>query len=103
MRPRQRPLGPGDSRTPARRGKHGLTADEVAFLMSAGCAICGARDRALEIDHDHNRHPGLHADATGCRYCVRGAVCHRCNYVLRLIADDAKIAARMAAYLAGPA
>lgn len=83
---RQRILGPDDSRAPKRRTAHGLTADErdyLAELQGYRCAICGRAGLPLELDHDHRHCP----DATGCRQCVRGLLCGRCNAGLGLIGD----------------
>ena len=94
----QRILGPDDSRAPQRRARHGLTADEVDALIAAqggGCAVCGRRDRPLELDHDHRHCPGT----KGCRQCVRGAVCGRCNRSIWGLGDDIAIARRLVGYL----
>ena len=85
-RPRQRILGPFDSRAPLRRTSHGLTPGEQAALVAAqggACAICGRLGERLQIDHDHRHCPGR----TGCRHCVRGALCPRCNTALGRIGD----------------
>ena len=93
---RQRILGERDSRAPARRTAHGLTADErdaLIALQGGACAICGRTGLRLEVDHDHRCHPG----PTGCRLCVRGALCGRCNTALGRF-GDARIP-RLIAYL----
>lgn len=85
---RQRVLGPDDSRAPQRRTAHGLTADERDYLFDlqgGRCAICGRGGLRLELDHDH-RHCRVR---TGCRQCVRGLLCGRCNAGLGLIGDAA--------------
>jgi Recombination endonuclease VII len=85
-RPRQRILGPTDSRAPVRRTAHGLTADEVdALIASQGgaCAICGRLGQPLQLDHDHRHCLGR----VGCRHCVRGMLCGRCNTALGRIGD----------------
>lgn len=86
-RPRQRPLSPYDSRTPRRRTAHGLTPaeqDRLRTLQGNACAICGRSGVRLTIDHDH-RHC---ATPTGCRLCVRGLLCFRCNTALGQIGDQ---------------
>jgi hypothetical protein len=83
---RQRVLGAWDSRAPARRKAHGLTADErdaLIALQGGLCAICGRAGQRLEVDHDHRHCPG----ATGCRSCVRGGLCGRCNTALGRFGD----------------
>jgi hypothetical protein len=94
---RQRVLGAWDSRAPARRRVHGLTADErdalIAFQGGA-CAICQRPGLRLQVDHDHRHCPG----PTGCRACVRGALCGRCNTALGRFGDA--MIPRLVAYLA---
>lgn len=85
-RPRQRVLGPDDSRAPIRRTQHGLKADERDALTRAQgglCAICKKPSDRLEVDHDHRHCPGTQ----GCRVCVRGLLCHNCNSGLGWIGD----------------
>lgn len=86
-RPRQRVLGPTDSRAPIRRRAHGLTADErdaLAGMQGGLCAICARSGQRLQVDHDHRHCPG----STGCRQCVRGYLCGRCNSALGWIGDN---------------
>jgi hypothetical protein len=83
---RQRVLGAWDSRASARRKAHGLSADErdaLAALQGGRCAICGRIGLRLEIDHDHRHCPGRE----GCRVCIRGALCGRCNTALGRFGD----------------
>ena len=83
---RQRILGPTDSRAPRRRMAHGLTPAEVDALIAlqgGACAICGRAAERLQIDHDHRHCPG----SQGCRHCVRGALCGRCNTGLGRFGD----------------
>jgi hypothetical protein len=97
-RPRQRPLGPFDSRNPIRRRRHGLTSAErdALFALQGGrCAICLAPSNELEVDHDHRCCPG----PEGCRRCVRGLLCPRCNSGLGLITD--RFIDRLIVYLGG--
>lgn len=85
-RPRQRVLGPTDSRAPVRRRAHGLTANEIDALIALQgglCAVCGRAGQRLQIDHDHRHCPGR----IGCRHCVRGMLCPRCNTALGQIGD----------------
>lgn len=77
-RPRQRILGTTDSRAPLPRTVHGLKPAEpdALFRLQGGrCAICQRSGVRLVIDHDHRHHPGR----SGCRRCVRGLLCTRCN------------------------
>jgi len=95
-RPRQRILGPTDSRAPGRRTRHGLTPaerDAWAALQGGRCAICGKAGEKLEVDHNHEHCPGK----IGCRQCVRGMLCGRCNTALGRIGD--KNIPRLIAYL----
>jgi hypothetical protein len=97
VRPHQRILGATDSRAPVRRVVHGLTPSEVDALVALQrglCAICGRSGQRLQVDHDHRHCPGR----TGCRRCVRGMLCGRCNTALGQIGDVN--VPRLAAYLA---
>lgn len=52
--------------------------DRLYIEQGFGCAICGAvtsGDGRLHVDHDH----ACCASKTGCRKCIRGLLCHRCN------------------------
>lgn len=85
-RPRQRILGPSDSRAPLRRKTHGLSADAIDALIAAQggrCAVCARPGLRLQVDHDHRHCPGR----MGCRACVRGMLCNRCNSSLGLLGD----------------
>ena len=94
-KPRQYILGPDDPRNPVPRRRHGLTVAQIIAIKANGCHICRRTDRPLDIDHDHLHHPG----PEGCPFCIRGALCHRCNMVVRYIDDNPEIADAMAAYL----
>lgn len=95
---RQRVLGPTDSRAPARRRVHGLTPAEIAALIAFQgglCAICQRPGQRLQVDHDHRHCQG----STGCRGCVRGMLCPRCNGGLAKVGGDANVP-RLLRYLA---
>lgn len=75
---------------------HGLTpAERVALVAAQGgaCAICGKVGERLQLHHDHRHCPGR----TGCRRCVRGLLCGRCNTALGRIGDH--LIPRLIAYL----
>ena len=96
-RPRQRVLGPTDSRAPNRRKAHGLAVaerDALAALQGGLCAICLQPSDRLQIDHDHRHCPGTE----GCRLCIRGLLCPKCNSGLGWIGD--RNIPRLLAYLA---
>jgi hypothetical protein len=93
---RQRVLGPTDSRAPSRRKAHGITPAERDYLeelQGGACAICGRVGLRLELDHDHRHCPGR----LGCRQCVRGLLCGRCNAAIGLVGDA--FVPRLLAYL----
>jgi hypothetical protein len=88
-RPRQRVLGAWDSRSPIRRARHGLTADEIDLILvrqGGRCAICGTATPGIHgwnIDHDHRAAEGHpHPTNVGCRLCFRGILCGACNDAL---------------------
>jgi hypothetical protein len=89
-----------------RQSIYGLSPTEHAALLAiqgGACAICqkarGVR-RALAVDHDHNqaRLDG-HAEEQGCKKCVRGLLCKRCNRTLGDYRDDPEVFRRAASYL----
>lgn len=80
--------------------RYGITSEQYESASAKGCAICGALDRKLHIDHDHACCPthGGHGPAT-CGKCVRGLICGPCNRGLGLFQDDAESLRRAADYL----
>lgn len=98
-KPRPFILGPDDPRNPARRTKHGVTADEVdeqLIRQGGACPICLHADRQpLQLDHDHKHCPGRE----GCRICVRGLICGRCNRAIWGLGDDVATVERLLIYL----
>jgi hypothetical protein len=67
-----------------------MTLEQFATLFQAQdgrCAVCGAVDKRLVVDHDHN---------TGK---VRGLLCDYCNRRLMIPRNTVKILRRAAAYL----
>ena len=52
-------------------------------LQGGLCAICGRRGQRLQVDHDHRHCAGR----MGCRLCVRGLLCARCNTALGQLGD----------------
>ncbi|KLO41457.1 hypothetical protein ABW17_14155 [Mycobacterium nebraskense] len=89
------------------KAKYGIDADERDALIAAQdglCAICEdppAEGRILEVDHDHSHCGG---PRKGCRHCVRGMLCRRCNYRVGRVDDieDAEWVRKARAYLATP-
>lgn len=62
--------------------KYGLTEADFERLVagqSGECAICGATDDRLVVDHDH---------ATGA---VRAILCSACNLAIGLLKEDPKV------------
>lgn len=80
-----------------RRSRHGLTAAEINDLIALqhGCAVCHRMDKPLQIDHDHHHCPGT----VGCRLCVRGALCARCNRAVLDVNDNPELARSLFDYL----
>lgn len=85
------------------RRRHGLGAQGVTTLIASQggvCAICGVpnEDRPgyrLALDHDHRHCEGR----IGCPVCIRGALCNRCNNLLRLAGDNSNLLMEAVRYL----
>ena len=72
------------------RYKLGLTEEQVAEIIAPGkCASCGATDRKLCIDHDHDTEK------------PRGLLCNNCNTALGLLGDDPEKVAQLGSYISG--
>jgi hypothetical protein len=68
---------------------------EYMFAKENGlCHICKMTE-ATHIDHDHGCCPGQ----TGCRSCVRGLLCTRCNTALYFVRDSKDQLRHMLKYL----
>lgn len=76
--------------------KYGVTPEEYATMIAAGCNICGATDRKFHVDHDHECCP---AAKNSCGKCVRGVLCGQCNQGLGLLGDSADNIRAAADYL----
>lgn len=74
----------------ARLSTLGLT-ERYPDLESIRCGICRTdeptptRGHSWYIDHDHTCCP---PGRMGCKLCVRGLLCSRCNFALGLMDDD---------------
>ena len=76
----------------------------TALLVFAanGCAICGNKDRAPHIDHDHSccgSIVGKGVSQRTCGKCIRGALCNLCNVGLGSFDDDPSKMTKAMAYL----
>jgi hypothetical protein len=75
---------------------HGMTVAEILEIQGSTvleCAACGSCED-LNVDHDHACCPA----ARGCRYCVRGYLCHDCNTAEGLLKTPDR-ALKLAAYM----
>ena len=70
--------------------KYGITQAEYEAMLESqgsGCAICGGEKPysmgSFMIDHDHLHHPL----GEGCRECIRGLLCNRCNCMIQWLED----------------
>jgi len=84
--------------------RHGLTEteyDEIFRQQGFGCGVCGDQEpgskKDWHIDHDHSHCPG----AYGCKECVRGILCTRCNVGLGMFGDDRDVLWHARYYLTG--
>ena len=84
----------------------GLTVErfeEMLAQQESRCAICGAdkaqlgadTKRGWHVDHDHSCCP----KQRGCRACIRGLLCSRCNHAMGMFGDSAILLRAAAAYL----
>ncbi len=83
-------LNPEKARSVDLKAKYGITlADyEAMFAWQGGrCAICGADDQKLVVDHNHTTRK------------VRSLLCHLCNALIGCAREDIDILVSVAAYL----
>lgn len=82
-------------RTPERnresnlRNHFGITSQEYSavFAKQKGvCALCfqPTQGKFLDVDHSHN-HLHSRVGQQGCKECIRGLLCNRCNMALGLL------------------
>ena len=99
------------SRSAKRKATHvednyGITEEEYQLLLKAQdgrCYNCKRKPgkKRLDVDHDHKCTVG-HEPNKGCRKCVRGLLCGKCNRYLGWIRDDPAAMDRGAVYLRNP-
>lgn len=79
--------------------QYGLSIEQMVTLWGDDphCEVCGARGKALHIDHDHSCCPG--GNGAKCGKCVRGLLCLQCNHMLGNARDDVAILASAMNYL----
>jgi len=68
----------------------GITLDEYEWLLAqqkGKCALCGIipTGKRLAVDHWHGHHENR---KKGCRECIRGLLCDRCNRHFLYIAEQ---------------
>lgn len=82
----------------------GLTQEQYNEMLAAqdyGCFICGRKDSGRDgdnhfiVDHDHTCCSGQKS----CGKCVRGLLCHKCNFGLGCFEDNGDRLIAAAAYL----
>ena len=90
--------------------QHRVSHERARLLLTdPGCEVCGSnvlekvrtrgREKtiaALVVDHDHGCCP---SDAHSCGKCVRGLLCHYCNWAAGHLRDSPDNARALAAYL----
>lgn len=89
--------------------KHHVSHERVHVLVTnPSCEICGRNllelttrrgnsqklVPSLVVDHDHSCCPG-----TSCGSCVRGLICHNCNWAAGAVNDDPGVALQLSTYL----
>ena len=87
---------------------YGITAQEYADLLAfqdGRCYRCHRKPwrKRLAVDHDHalaKLHD--HPEDQGCKKCIRGLLCSRCNKDLGWIRDDPAAMDRGGDYLRNP-
>lgn len=88
--------------------KNGITAEDYVWLLrkqNGGCALCGVVESVsvvpsgvksrLSVDHDHS-HCGPNR---ACKDCIRGLLCHDCNFGLGKFEYKMATRVRFADYL----
>lgn len=59
--------------------------DEIYEFQKGICPIClqaKGHAKRLAVDHDHRRPGCEHDPSKGCRNCIRGLLCSRCNNLI---------------------
>lgn len=88
--------------------KYGLTTEEwwALYKVQEGCcAICGAREKPLQVDHDHRADPKKTTRRHllwNQRGAVRGLLCWPCNQALQGFRDRAEDMWAAAWYIENP-
>jgi hypothetical protein len=88
--------------------KYGITQREwwdLWYAQGGGCAICGKKDRHLQVDHDHRADPKKRTKEHlkwSQRGAVRGEICWVCNTALQAFRDNAEVMRSAAAYIDDP-
>lgn len=78
---------------------YGVTREQYAAAMLAGCEICGRTDKPLHVDHDHACCVTRGGSGRTCGKCVRGFLCGPCNRGIGLFFDNADALDSAALYL----
>lgn len=97
----KRPTRKAIARRAAIKANYGITEAEYEALVEIqgfSCAICGGHTEdvgPLVVDHDHSHCSGR----SGCRACVRGLLCGRCNCGLGMFRESPFALRRAVDYL----
>lgn len=79
----------------AREAKWRVKGLDPSTVLPKACQICGATDRRLVIDHDHDCCPGERT----CGKCFRGMLCHPHNVALGMFQEDPAMLRKAARYI----
>jgi hypothetical protein len=75
--------------------RYGISPEQYAEAVAAGCEICGTTEAKLHVDHDHSCCPGNYT----CGKCVRGFLCGSCNRAVGLLNENAETILAAADYV----
>lgn len=64
------------------------------------CRVATGKAKRLSVEHEHNMEGCTHLPNHGCRRCIRGLACGRCNHLIAFLGVEAL--ARAVQFLTDP-